>query len=191
MNMKRILIVYATSHGHTRAIAEALATRLRSGRHIVELADAGANPVPPIGYNIVILGSRVEFGRHAPSSIGYIETHRALLQALPTAFFSVNNAAATAHDVDPLGYLERLFTTTKWRPRHAIAFVGALPYREYGWMLRIVMKQIAKRAGTPTDTSHNHVLTQWDSADRFADEVADDFITQQREPVQIHPARAM
>ena len=176
--MNGILIVYATSHGQTLAIAQAIATRLRNRGHIVELADANSDPPPPSDYAAVILGSRVEFGKHASAIVRYIETNWDALRLLPTSFFSVNNAVTKSSHPDPLGYLERLFLATNWRPRHAIAFGGGLPYRKYGWLLRNVMKLVSKRIGHPTDTSRDFVFTRWDAVDRFADEAGSDLAAQ-------------
>ncbi len=179
-------MLYATSHGQTRTIAEELATRLRSHGHVVELADVASHPVPPTSCDAVILGSRVEMGKHARSIVRYIEANRDALTALPTAFFSVSNAAATSSAPDPMGYLERLFATVGWRPTRAIAFAGGLPYRKYGWLLRMIMKQINKRTGNPTDTSRDYVFTRWDEVERFADELSVDLAPQ----TKVEPAGA-
>jgi len=38
--------------------------------------------------------------------------------------------------------------------------------------VRFVMKQIARKTGSPTDTSRDHELTDWAAVDRFAGELA-------------------
>ncbi len=172
--MSRILIVFASTHGQTRAIAEAIANRLRVGRHDVTLADALAGrPPAPAGYDAVVVGSRVQMERHAKEIEAYVRDHRAALDATTSAFFSVSMSASDRNaGADPSGYLEKFFTRTGWRPRRAIAFGGALRYRAYGFFLRFVMKQINRRAGHPTDTSRDHDCTDWAAVDRFADELA-------------------
>ena len=55
---------------------------------------------------------------------------------------------------------------------HPVA--GALLYRQYGAIVRLVMRFIAKVAGATTDTSRDHEYTDWQMLDRFVDELAAD-----------------
>lgn len=171
--MSRILIAYASSHGQTRAIAHALGERLVAAGHAVRLADAAVAVPDPHGFDAVILGSRVQNGRHAPSIELYVKSHRAALVTTRTAFFSVSlSAAQHGAGADPNGYLEKFFATTAWRPGCAVAFGGALNYPRYGRVLRWIMRWLARRGGHSTDTSREHVYTDWSAVTRFADHVA-------------------
>ena len=173
--MNKVLVIYASHFGQTRAIAMAIAERLRErGAHPDVLDARYASQLPaPEGYDAVIIGSRVEIGRHANSVVDYIRTHREVLESMPSGFFSVSMAMAPPNTAkDPSGYLEALFTKLDWRPRCARAFAGGLPYRKYGWLLRFVMKRISKSAGHTTDTTKNHEFTDWSAVRAFADEVA-------------------
>jgi hypothetical protein len=38
-------------------------------------------------------------------------------------------------------------------------------YRKYNFLLRMIMKRIAQRAGASTDTSRDHVFTAWRDLD--------------------------
>jgi len=60
---------------------------------------------------------------------------------------------------------------TGWHPEHIEAVAGALRYTKYNFVLRFVMKQIAKRAGGSTDTSRDHEYTDWAALDRLVDEL--------------------
>lgn len=167
-SVKRILILFASNHGQTRAIAFALERELRALGADVTVGDAAASTVPPpAGFDAVVLGSRIQFGRHAPAMIAYIRTHRDALEELPTLFFSVSMAAANGGS-DPNGYLDTLFTAVGWKPRIAVAIAGALPYRRYNFLLRFVMKRIARAAGHSTDTTRNHEYTRWDQVHDLA-----------------------
>jgi menaquinone-dependent protoporphyrinogen oxidase len=174
--MSRILIVYASSYGQTRAVAHAVAARLRECGHVVELGDAAcgvARLPPPDDYDAVVLGSRVEYGRHARSIAAYVGRHLDRLRAMPTGFFSVSMSASAlgpARDA----YLARFIADSGWRPGRAVSIAGALHYTEYGWLTRLVMKRIAKSHGQPTDTRRDHVFTDWGAVARFADELAGD-----------------
>jgi menaquinone-dependent protoporphyrinogen oxidase len=172
--MSEILILYASAHGQTLAIAETIAARLRTGGHSAVLAPAAEHPPEPEAYDAVVIGSRVSFGRHARSIARYIVAHRGALRDMPTAFFSVSMSAASARDPDPAGYIARLYFDTGWHADRAIAFGGALSYTKYGPLVRYVMKQLARRQGQPTDITHDHVFTDWDAVDRFAVAIAED-----------------
>jgi menaquinone-dependent protoporphyrinogen oxidase len=173
--MSRILIGYASTYGQTRKISDALATELRRAGHEVELADAMAAMPPPVeDYDVVVLGSRVQFGVHAQPILDYIAENRTELTEIPSYLFSVSMSAAGDPAADPQGYLEKLFAQTHWRPRAAIAFAGALHYRRYGFFLRMVMKLISRRAGHATDTRIDHEYTDWLAVKRFAADIARD-----------------
>jgi menaquinone-dependent protoporphyrinogen oxidase len=170
--MRRILIVFASSHGQTRQIARTLAARFEAAGHLVELADAAVAVPEPRGFDAVVIGSRVQFGKHAPAIVRYVQAHRAALATLPTAFFSVSMSAAQAGaSEDPNGYLAQFFAATGWQPGCAEAIGGALRYRQYNWILRRVMTWLAKRGGHATDTSRDHVYTDWAAVTRFADHI--------------------
>jgi menaquinone-dependent protoporphyrinogen oxidase len=50
-------------------------------------------------------------------------------------------------------------------------FAGALAYTRYGFLLRWVMRRIARsRGGRDLDTSRDYVYTDLDSVRRFAEE---------------------
>jgi menaquinone-dependent protoporphyrinogen oxidase len=49
---------------------------------------------------------------------------------------------------------------------------GALAYSRYNFIIRFVMKQIARKAGAPTDTSRDYELTDWPTLDRFVTDAA-------------------
>ncbi len=174
--MPRALIAYASHYGQTRTIAERIADRLRARDvtvDVIDLCGRGASPgPPPTSYELVVVGSRIETGRHASEAIAYLRAHLDLLERVPTAVFSVSNAAARAGaGRDPNGYLAALFDDLSWTPTRSVAFAGALPYRRYNWLLRFVMKRISRSAGLTTDTTRNHEMTDWGAVERFADEL--------------------
>ena len=64
---------------------------------------------------------------------------------------------------------------TGWRPERIQPVAGALRYSQYGFFIRHVMKSISKKMGGATDTSHDIEYTDWDSLERFVDEIAASF----------------
>jgi menaquinone-dependent protoporphyrinogen oxidase len=172
----RVLIIHASEHGQTRRIAEAIGVTLRRRGCVVELADAHAGTAalpPPLDYDAVVLGSRVQLGAHARAIGAYVRAHRAELHDVVTAFFSVSMAAANpANGTDPNGYVRKELARLAWTPARTAAFAGELAYRRYGLVTRYVMKRIAGAAGHTTDTSRDHEFTDWDAVARFAQIIA-------------------
>jgi menaquinone-dependent protoporphyrinogen oxidase len=168
----KTLIIYASHFGQTRAIAMAIAERMRERGAEPVVLDA-RQPLPtPDGFDAIVVGSRIELGQHATAVVDYVREHRPALDRVPSAFFSVSMSAAPPNtSADPSGYMETLFAKVGWHPRCAHAFAGALPYRKYGWFMRLVMKRISKSAGHTTDTTKNHEFTDWNAVRAFADEV--------------------
>lgn len=175
--MSSILIGFASHHGQTRKVAVRLGEHLRALGHEVDLANLadGLTETPsPEDYEVVVLGSRIEIGRHAPSLAAYVRDHRAALGEIPTALFTVSMAAAsTDRGPDPEGYLAKVCTELGWSPSLRKAIAGGLKYREYGLITRFVMKMLSRRTGRTTDTSMNHEFTDWEVVRRFASEIAE------------------
>ena len=58
------------------------------------------------------------------------------------------------------------------RPAHVLPVAGALAYSQYNFIIRFVMKRIARKAGAPTDTSRDYEFTDWSTLDSFIKEAA-------------------
>jgi len=88
----RALLVYATKHGSSREIADAVATELRTAFGDVDVREAGAAP-PPAGYDAVVVGGPMIMGWHRDAE-KYVKQHRDQLAGVPFALF-VTAAALT------------------------------------------------------------------------------------------------
>jgi menaquinone-dependent protoporphyrinogen oxidase len=168
--MARILVLFASSHGHTRDIAWAIERHLRRRGQAVDLVDVNQAEPDPGEYDLVVLGSRVELGRHARSIRRYIRRHREALGCMPSAFFSVSMSAADGGQDHSIAGLT---AETGWHPGAAVCFAGALPYTRYNPLLRFIMKQISAKAGHTTDTTRDHDFTDWAAVRAFAERLAD------------------
>jgi menaquinone-dependent protoporphyrinogen oxidase len=173
--MSRIMIPYGTCEGHTALIVACIADVIRNEGHeafpvVIEREDAPA----PDGYDAVAVGASVHRGRHQVAVEEYVRKHRAALERLPSAFFSVSLAVADGsaegrREADR--YVEEFFRQTGWRAGMVGLFAGALLYTRYGFFLRWIMKRIARsRGSTDTDTSRDYVYTDWEAVRSFARE---------------------
>jgi len=171
--MTRILVLYASTHGHTAKIAARIAQAIGPS---AELRDIGtAKDLAPWQYDAIVVGASVHAGHHQKAVLEWLERHAGALNGMPTAFFSVCLTAAddTAEAREASQrYIDAALAKTGWRPREARTFAGALQYREYDVFTRLLIKLMMKHGGHPTDTSRDHDFTDWDAVERFGRECA-------------------
>jgi len=172
----RILVVYATTHGHTAKIADRIAKAARGqGARVetIEIEDAG--DVDPGDFDAVIVGASIHAGRHQPGLVKWATERGAALSERPSAFFSVS---LTAADDDAEAkqatddYIRAFVTETGWEPDRTLPVGGCLQYREYDMFTRVLMMLLMKSGGHPTDTDEDHDYTDWDAVERFGREFA-------------------
>jgi menaquinone-dependent protoporphyrinogen oxidase len=173
----RALVAYATKQGHTALIARRVGDVLADAGHTVEVCDVSDLPIGVSldDYDAIVLGAPIHVGKHLSRMTAFVRRHREDLQRRPGAFFSSSltsadqseDAQRTAREL-----VETFVEKTGWRPDHLGLFAGALPYRKYNFLLRALMKGIARRTGRDTDTSRDHEYTRWEEVDAFAHEVA-------------------
>ena len=56
---------------------------------------------------------------------------------------------------------------TGWQPGQVAAVAGQLAYTKYGWVMRWIIKRIARRGGLATDTTRDHDYTDWTQVARL------------------------
>lgn len=118
--------------------------------------------------------------------VRFVKEHRAEIESVPNAFISVtlSEAGAERSDATPAEHakfvsgvqevINRFLDETGWRPKHVKPVAGALLYTRYNFLIRFVMKRIARAEGGSTDTSRDHEYTDWAALDRFVAELADE-----------------
>jgi len=149
--MNSILIVYGTTEGQTRKIAEFIANAVRAQGISVETVDSATDAATKV---------QPHFLRH----------NRAWLTGIPTAFASVS-MTAVLNDAQSRAELEQVaknfYGETGWTPRFTLHVAGALRYTQYDFFKRLVMRLIAKYHGGDTDTLLDHEYTDWNALTRF------------------------
>lgn len=181
--MKPIAIVYATREGHTCRIAHFAECVLRRLGRTVDVFEAGPEPrIELSGYAGVIVAASVHAGRHERELIRFVRDHRRALSQIPTAFLSVTLSAAGAQRKDATAaeheefaaavdeMLDTFFKETGWTPTYTKAVAGALLYSKYNFLVRRIMRRIARKAGGGTDTSMDYIYTDWGDLSAFVEE---------------------
>jgi menaquinone-dependent protoporphyrinogen oxidase len=175
--MSNVLVVYATREGQTQKIARHIAERLVRQGHAVELFDTDqGKPLANLSrFDAILVGAPIHAGGYPRSLVRFVREQRNLLRHVPSAFFSVGLAVASrTHDgraqTQPL--VDKFIRDTGWRPARVEFIAGALPYSKYNFLVRFVMRRIARSEGGDTDTSRDYEYTDWEGVERFAMEMA-------------------
>ena len=173
--MAYICVLYASTEGQTRKVAEVVADRLGKLGHRVTV-DPVDNRFQFGHCSAVVIGASIHVGSFSGELKRFIERHRELLAKRPTAFFSVSLTAAKddAESRETVqGYHHDLRSATGWTPALEAAFAGALKFSRYNFLKRMFMQKIAQDGGLTTDTKQDHEFTDWGAVDAFAKAVSD------------------
>jgi len=171
--MSKFLLVYGTTEGHTKRIAERMAAVMRDAGHEVDLHDSKEMRSASIeaGYDGVLVGGSVHAGDHQSSLREFVERNRETLGRTHAAFFSVSLTAAETNEEargEARAAVDRFVRETGWTPPHVEMIAGALVYSQYNFFVRQLMKLIAGRGSHPTDTSRDYDYTDWKRVEEFA-----------------------
>ena len=173
--MKSVLVVYGTTEGQTRKIAEFLASALTALRVDVDLLDSAterAALVQPVYAAAIACGS-LHQQKYQASLRHFVKSNKAWLAGIPAAFIAVSLTAVLKDDQSRSELqetAEAFYQETGWTPGITRHVAGALRYSEYDYFKRLIMKLIARQHGGDTITSHDHEYTDWDDLTRFVGE---------------------
>ncbi len=169
--MARLLIVYATTEGQTRKIADWLAEQARGRGHDADAHDAAALPagLDMAGYDAAIVAGSVHMGHHQAAVEHFVKAHRPALERKPAAFVSVSlSAAGDAEDrADALACAEQFLAQTGWHPARVHLAAGAFRFTQYDFFRRWIMRRIAREKHQPTQGDTEY--TDWADLGRFLD----------------------
>jgi menaquinone-dependent protoporphyrinogen oxidase len=169
------LLLYSTNYGLSKKICETIeaSLRRRGQRAVVApLVDGNADPA---SFDAIVIGASIRHGKHHPSVLEFIRAHRALLEAKPSALFSVNLVARKPAKNTPQTnpYLKRLLAQSPWKPKLTGVFAGELDYSRYGPVDKHMMRLVMWINKGPTDFATKVQFTDWNEVERFAGRVAD------------------
>lgn len=170
-----ILIFYATLEGQTAKIADRIADILQSKGH--EVTNQPIQHLPANlniqDYDAAILGGSIHIGKYPKELKKFVRQHTSWLNNIPSAFFTVCMAINSQQEEsrqEALVYSENFTKETDWHPTLMATFAGAVKYTQYNFITRFIMKQISRKEGGSTDTSHDHEYTNWEAVERFSEQ---------------------
>jgi menaquinone-dependent protoporphyrinogen oxidase len=171
----RILIVYSTTDGHTLKICRVLQQVIEKDGHAVTLTDVGAaDQVDLPGFDKIVIGASIRYGKHSRQVFDFIRKHQALLESRPNAFFSVNVVARKPDKDRPETnpYLRKFIRQIAWRPRQLAVFAGKLDYPRYRPLDRMIIRFIMLLTHGPTASTTVVEFTDWQKVEAFGHTLA-------------------
>ena len=169
-----IPVVYATTHGHTRRIAERIAAVLRSEGHDSVALDVTSAAAALLDWRPVrgtVLAASVHAGSHQRSARDFVQANVDRFSAMPSWFVSVSLSAASANPQERLAasrIAQAFVASAGWAPQRVCCVAGCLAYTRYSLLTRWLMRGIARKEHAPTDTSRDYEFTDWAALDRDA-----------------------
>lgn len=161
-----ILVGYASRHGSTQGIAEAIADALRAHGHDVTLAEADAITSLD-GFDAVVFGSSVYMGRWLASARDVVTRHAEVLASKPTWLFS----SGPTGDQTPTAPEDAERYATQVKARAHRVFAGKLDPGTLGLAERLVTRVVNAPTGD---------YRPWSEIAGWADEI--------RRDIEQHPA---
>lgn len=171
--MARVGILFASTWGHTRAIAERLGAAASARGAEVSLHDLGAgDPGVPEADRLVLVGA-VYSNEHHPALVGWLKAHRGELAGRDVRLVSSSLAVALGTDEgegaawDYVGELEQL---TGVKLREVTLVAGALAESRYDPSTRALLRVASWRSGL--GTTGDDVFTDWSQVDAIGAKLA-------------------
>ena len=172
--MRRILILYSTVDGQTRKIAQRMQSRLQATENQVQLAEIDHPPKEMSGFDTLVIGASIRYGKYRPAVIDFVKANQGLLAHKRSAFFSVNLVARKPqkNSADTNPYVAKFLKMVPWQPQLLDVFAGSLNYPALGFWDRNIIRFIMWITKGPTEPSTVKEFTDWGRVEAFADRVA-------------------
>lgn len=173
--MRDIALLYSTVDGHTLKICQRLQELIEKRGHRVTLFSLDEPQRPALDkFDAIVIGASIRYGKHRPNVTHFMRANQALLEAKPSAFFSVNIVARKPHknraQTNP--YVRKFIRRLGWRPREVAVFAGKLDYPRYGFWDRQIIRFIMLLTRGPTDPRAVVEFTDWSEVERFAEVIS-------------------
>ncbi|MEG9476775.1 menaquinone-dependent protoporphyrinogen IX dehydrogenase [Mannheimia indoligenes] len=166
----KTLILYFTTDGQTKKIAERLAENITHEVELISLKDQAVNFAEKIANaDQIVIGASIRYGHFNPLVYQFVERHYVALNQKKTAFYGVNLTARKENRSTPETntYVRKFLARVKWHPTDVEVFAGALLYPRYTWFDRMMIRFIMKITKGETDTRKEYEYTNWQQVENF------------------------
>lgn len=174
--MASIVFIYSTIDGHTREICKRLQEVVVRHGHEATLVELGAgSTIDPEPFDRIVIGASIRYGKHRPDVARFIEQHKDVLTAKPSAFFSVNAVARKPEKQTPETnpYVRKFLKTITWKPPVIGIFAGKIDYPRYGFVDKTMIRFIMWMTKGPTDPNGTFEFTNWDEVEAFGRKISE------------------
>jgi len=165
----KVLVLYATTEGQTRRIADAVASQLQGDEvTLVDIVDA-PDSLNPAQFDAAIIAASIHMHRYQGTITGFARDHHADLNQMPTLFISVSLSAAGDDPEDLKGVaecVEKFTVETSWKPRQILQVAGAFRFTRYDFFKSWAMRRIAKDKKIKVNPHEDLELTDWSALTR-------------------------
>lgn len=168
--MAKILILYASTDGHTKKICNRLQQVIEKLGHQVTLVSIDdESQVDLQAFDKIVIGASIRYGKHSPKINDFINCNKQLLDSKPNAFFSVNIVARKPgkNQPDANPYMRKFLKKITWRPKEIAVFAGKLDYPKYSFFDRTMIRLIMFITKGPTNPKAVIEFTDWQQVESF------------------------
>ena len=167
-----VLIVYGTTEGQTRKIAEWMAGHARKRGHETELRDSAAadSGLNLERFDAFIVAASVHQEHHQAAVRDFVMAHRRALEAKPAAFISVSlSSVLEGGQAEAKKYVATFLAATGWQPERTLLLGGALRFTEYDYFQEQIVRFIVMRDGGAPGGGGDREFTDWNALGTFLD----------------------
>jgi len=159
-------MIYGTTEGQTRKIAEWTATHVRKRGHQVELRDSAglATGSDLETFHAFIIAASVHQECHQDTITNFASAHHKLLNTKPSAFISVSLSAVLEEGgSEAQEYVDGFVSVTGWQPSMTLLLGGALRFTEYDYFQEQIVKFVVMKRGGASSTARDREFTDWNA----------------------------
>ena len=171
--MKKTLIAYSSTDGHTLRICEKIKTIIADHSNVTLLNIDDSFTTQLNKFDCIILGASIRYGNHKASLYSFIKNNENLLNSKHTAFFNVN-AVARKEDKNSITtnpYLKKFLKKVSWQPDLLEVFAGKISYPKYNFFDKHMIRFIMWMSKGPTDHTKTFEFTDWNKVEAFSKRV--------------------
>lgn len=158
----KVLLIYGTTEGQTRKIAEFASERLAEAGHDVEVRDSRrAANTDLSAFDAVILAGSVHEKRHQESLENFVFAHRSQLSTVPTLLMSVSLSIAFENgESEAQDYVRRFIERTAFEPGTVALVAGALKIDQYDYYMSQIVEFVVLK--DQEENLQDREFTDWD-----------------------------